>query len=228
LTCRYGECKVGVVYEATQDKNGKDRQVLARAYVATLENAEAFGPLLGTLAHQQGQHRCRDLVVLADGAVWIWQIAAKQFTGATQIVDFFHACQHLRAMADARFGAESEEGHAWQQARRADLLADRVESVLLEMKAWQPRSEAKRKLRQTEYNYFYTNAARMRYKTFAQKGYHIGSGVVEASCKQIATQRMKLAGMHWRQETAEAILTLRAAQLSTQPPDLKAFCGMAN
>lgn len=228
LTCRYGACKVGVVYEATQDKNGKDRQVLARAYVATLENAEAFGPLLGTLAPQQGQHRCRDLVVLADGAVWIGQIAAKQFTGATQIVDFFHACQHLRAMADARFGAESVEGHAWQQARRADLLADRVESVLLEMKAWQPRSEAKRKLRQTEYNYFYTNAARMRYKTFAQKGYHIGSGVVEASCKQIATQRMKLAGMHWRQETAEAILTLRAAQLSTQPPDLKAFCGMAN
>jgi hypothetical protein len=228
LTCRYGECKVGVVYEAAQDKNGKDRQVLARAYVATLENAEAFGPLLGTLAHQQGQHRCRDLVVLADGAVWIWQIAAKQFTGATQIVDFFHACQHLTAVADARFGAGSAEGLAWQKARRADLLADRVESVLLEIKAWQPRSEAKRKLRQTEYNYFYTNAARMRYKTFAEKGYHIGSGVVEASCKQIATQRMKLAGMHWRQETAEAILTLRAAQLSTQPPDLKAFCGMAN
>ena len=228
LQCRYGECKVGVIYEPAQDKVGKDTQVLARAYVATLQNAEAFGPLLGTAAHQQGHHRCRDVVVLADGAAWIWQIAAKQFTGATQIVDFFHACQHLTSVADARFGAGSAESLAWQKARRADLLADKLENVLLEIKVWQPRPEVKRKVRQTEYNYFHSNAARMRYKTFSEKGYHIGSGVVEASCKQIATQRMKLAGMHWRQETAEAILTLRAAQLSSQPPDLKAFCGMAN
>lgn len=228
LTCRYGECKVGVVYEAAVDKNGKDSDVLARAYTATLENAETFGPLLGTLAHQQGHHRCRDVVLLADGAAWIWQIAAKQFPGATQIVDFFHASQHLATVAEARFGANSAEGTAWQKARREDLLNDRLETVLKEIKAWQPRCEAKRKVRQTEYGYFYTNAHRMRYKTFAEKGCHIGSGVVEASCKQIATQRMKLAGMHWRQETAEAILALRTAQLSTQPPDLRPYCVLPN
>jgi len=56
LTCRYGECKVGVVYEPETDKHGKDRQVVARTYLATMENAEAFGPLLGTLAHQEGHH----------------------------------------------------------------------------------------------------------------------------------------------------------------------------
>ncbi|KAG8526078.1 uncharacterized protein KY384_000070 [Bacidia gigantensis] len=153
---------VGVVYEPAQDKNGKDTQVLARAYVATLQNAQAFGPLLGTAAHQQGQPRCRDVVAIGDGAAWIWQIAAKQFTGATQIVDFFHACQHLTNVADARFGVGSAESQSWQKARRADLLCDKVENVLLEIKAWQPRSEGKRKLRQTEYTYFYSNAARMR------------------------------------------------------------------
>lgn len=228
LTCRYGECKIGIVYEAAQDKHGQDTQVVARAYTATLENAEAFGPLLGTLAHQQGHHRCRDVVLLADGAAWVWQIAAKQFTQATQIVDFFHACQHLTQVAEARFGANTPAAQDWQKARREDLLKDRLEQVLAEIKAWRPSSEAKRKLRQTEYAYFASNAPRMRYQTFQQQGYHIGSGVVEASCKQVVTQRMKLAGMHWRQETAEAILTLRAAQLSSQPPDLRACCAIPN
>lgn len=123
LQCRYGECKVGVVYEPAQNKDGQDTQVLARAYVATLQNAQAFGPLLGAAAHQQGQHRRRNIVLLADGAAWIWQIAARQFTGATQIVDFFHACQHLTNVADARFGAGSAESQSWQKARRRICLA---------------------------------------------------------------------------------------------------------
>jgi len=228
LTCRYGECKVGIVYEARQDKAGKDSHVLARAYTATLENAEAFGPLVGTLAHQQGHHRCRNVVVLADGAPWIWQIAAKQFSGATQIVDFFHACQHLAALAEARFGKERAAGQQWLKARQEDLRNNRLNHVLAEIRCWQPRSLAKRQLRRCTYLYFYHNAQRMQYKTFLEQGYHIGSGVVEASCKQVVTQRMKLAGMHWRQESAEAILTLRAAQLSTKPLDLKPYCAMPN
>jgi hypothetical protein len=172
--------------------------------------------------------RCQDVVVLADGAPWIWQIAGKQFTGATQIVDFFHACQHLAALAEARFGKASTEGQQWQKARQEDLRNNRLKNVLLEIRAWQPRSQTKRQLRHRTYLYFHHNAERMQYQTFLEKGYHIGSGVVEASCKQIVTQRMKLAGMHWRQESAEAIVALRAAQLSTQPRDLKPFCAMPN
>lgn len=228
LSCRYGECKVGVVYEPRIGKDGKDHQVVARTYTATLENAEAFGPMIGTLAHQEGHHLCRDVVVLADGAAWIWQIAAKQFQGATQIVDYFHACQHLSSVAEARYGVNSEGGKAWYKARCEDLLQDRLENVLKEISDWQPRSAVKRALRRTQYGYFVSNAERMRYQTFRDKGYHIGSGVVEAGCKQLATQRMKLAGTHWRQATAEAILTLRAAQLSTQPIDLRPYCAIPN
>ena len=226
LHCRFGECKVGVLYEPHQDPSGKDTKVAARAYTATLAPAEAFGPLLGTLAHQQGHHRCRDLVVLADGAPWIRQIAAKQFTGAVQIVDFFHASQHLALLAEARFGSDTEEAKAWLHARQDDLKNERLESVLTEILAWRARGEGKRQLRRTTYLYFVNNAHRMRYKTFLEKGYHIGSGVIEAGCKHLVTQRMKQAGMHWRQESAEAILTLRAAQLSTHPPDLRPHCAL--
>ena len=67
----------------------------------------------------------------------------------------------------------------------------------------------------------------MRYKTFLKAGYHIGSGVVEATCKHVVAQRLDQAGMHWGQETAEAIVALRATQLSTCPTDLRPYCVMS-
>ena len=227
LTCRYGECKVGVVYQTYQDAQGRDHKVRTRAYVSSFESVDTFGPLLGTLAHQQGQHRAKEVIVVADGAPWIWQVAAKQFTGAVQILDFFHACEHLAKVAEARFGKDTTEGHAWLRARKDDLKANRLSHVLREIRAWKPRSEAKRRLRATEYSYFHKNAERMRYQTYLERGYHIGSGVMEAGCKQNVTQRLKQAGMHWREETAEAIVTLRSAQLCTNPPNLRPHCAMA-
>lgn len=227
LSCRYGECKVGVVYEPLQDGQGRDKKVRTRAYVSTFENVETFGPLLGTLAHQNGHHLAKEVVVLADGAAWIWQVAAKQFTGAVQIIDFFHACEHLANVAESQFGKATEEGEAWLHARKEDLKQNRVNTVLDEIRAWKPRSQAKRKIRRDEYRYFYKNTERMRYKTFLERGYHIGSGVMEAGCKQNVTQRFKQSGMHWRQETAEAIVTLRSAQLSSRPPVLRTHCAMA-
>ncbi len=228
LNCRFGECKIGVVYQTLQDKTGKDCRVHQSDYVATLAGVETLEPLLATLAHQKGHHQARDVVVLGDGAVWIWQIAAKQFPGAVQIVDFYHACDHLSAYAEARFGKGSAEGQAWQKARQAELKSGQFNQVLGAIREWRPSNETKRKLRRDTYLYFYNNADRMRYQTYLEQGYHIGSGVVEASCKHIIGQRLDQAGMHWRVETAEAIARLRAAQLSSQPPDLTQHCTWPN
>jgi len=226
LSCRYGECKSGVVYEAFVDKDGKDSQVRTHAYVATLDKVERFAPLLGTLAHQSGHHRAKEVIVIGDGAAWIWQLAAKQFAGAVEIVDFFHAAQHLGEVAEARFGIGSTEGKAWLSSRLEELKTDRLDQVLSALRSWRPSSVAKRQLRQSTYAYFVSNAQRMRYQTFLEKGYHIGSGVVEATCKQVVGQRLDQAGMHWRQESAEAIVALRAAHLSSKPPDLRPHCRM--
>ena len=226
LRCRFGECKSGVVYEALQDKQGKDSRVRTRAYIATLGNAEAFAPLLGTLAHQHGHHRAKEVVVIGDGAAWIWQLAAKQFGGAVQIVDFFHAAQHLATVAEARFGKDSAQAKQWQSARQEELKTNGVNKVLSEIRAWRPTSPSKRQLRSSTLAYFSSNAQRMRYQSFLEKGYHIGSGVVEATCKHVVAQRLDQAGMHWRQESAEAIVALRAAQLCTHPPDLRPYCAL--
>jgi hypothetical protein len=235
LSCRYGECichvcvtQSGVVYEAFQDKGGKDSHVRTRAYVATLGKVEQFAPLLGTLAHQNGHHQAKEVIVIGDGAPWIWQLAAKQFAGAIQIVDFFHAAEHLGKVAEVRFGnqPDKDDSKAWLAARLAELKADQLDKVLDDLRAWRPTSESKKQLRQSTYAYFASNAERMRYKTFLDRGYHIGSGVVEATCKHVVAQRLDQAGMHWRQESAEAIVALRAAQLSTIPTDLTPYCTM--
>lgn len=227
LACRFGECKVGVVYEAYKGADGRDTRVRQSAYTATMRSVEEFGPLLGALAHQHGHHFAREVVVIGDGAPWIWQIAATQFGNAVQIVDFFHACQHLAEVADARFGQETAASKEWQRARQEELKNNRLSSVLSEIKAWRPSNAQKQNIRRSTYNYFANNERRMRYKTFLERGYHIGSGVVEASCKHVIAQRMDQAGMHWRVETADAIAALRAAQCATTPIDLRAYCKLA-
>jgi uncharacterized protein UPF0236 len=225
LSCRFGECKTGVVYEAHAGKQG-DERVRTHAYCATLADVHQFAPLLATLAQNSGYGFARERVVLGDGAPWIWQLAGKHFPQALQIVDFYHACAHLASVADARFGVGTEASRAWQKVRQEELRADGVRAVLGAIAGWKPKTQEMRRLRRREFGYFRSNIERMRYGTFLSKGYHIGSGVVEAACKHVVALRLDQAGMHWRQETAEAIVRVRAALRSTYPPDLSPYCAM--
>jgi Uncharacterised protein family (UPF0236) len=227
LTCRWAECKAGVIYQALSGPQG-DRGVDRRAYVATLAKAAPFGQALATVAHEQGMHWAKEVVVLGDGAAWIWQIAGSQFPEATQIVDFFHASEHLWAVAREWFGPESAAAKTWVAARQQELRQDDVAGVLAALRAWKPRKAERRKLRKETLHYFASNQERMRYGTFIQHGYHIGSGVVEATCKQVVGSRLDQAGMHWREASAEAVVTLRAALLSTDYLDLRPHCAAAH
>lgn len=227
LNCRYGECKTGVVYQTHQDKSGRDSRVKTRAYVATLEGVGTFEGLLGTLAHRCGHHAAKEVVVLGDGAPWLWLMFGRLFPGAIQILDFYHASEHLGKVAEAIYGKGSVLSQEWRQARQAELRQDRTGAVLKAIAAWKPKTREHFKLRRTEFRYVRQNAERMRYKTFLAAGCHIGSGVVEAACKQVIAARLDQVGMHWKPENAEAILTLRASQLSTQPTDLKPHLAMA-
>lgn len=226
LRCRFGECKTGVVYETSKDKQGRDRRVRLRAYTATLEDVTTFEPLLATLAHRCGHHAAKEVIVLGDGALWIWNMFGRQFPGAVQILDFYHACEHLAKVADAIHGKESDLSRQWQKAGQAQLKANGVADVVKSIAVWQPCTPEHREIQRIESAYFSDNAERMRYKTYLERGYQIGSGVVEATCKHVVHQRLDQAGMHWRSAAAEAIVTLRAAQLSTCPTDLRPHLAM--
>lgn len=226
LNCRYGECKTGVVYETATDKSGRDRRVLTHSYTATLEGVETFEGLLGTLAHRCGHHAAKEIVVLGDGALWIWFMFGRLFPGAIQILDFYHACEHLAKVADAIYGKDTDLSRQWQKARQNQLKENQVRAVVAAIAAWQPQNEVHLEIQRIESAYFTDNAERMRYQTYLEQGYHIGSGVVEASCKHVVAQRLDQAGMHWRPASAEAIVALRAAQLSTLPTNLKPHLAM--
>lgn len=223
LNCRFGECKTAVIYEAKRGPKG-DEGVLWRAYTASFSPSERFGPLVATLAHRAGHHFARELVFLADGLAYNWTIAAGQFPTAVQIVDFRHVAEHLYEVAHTFFGKGTAAVEPWVEARKEELLADRVAAVVTALGDLPARTQEQREVQVREQGFFTKNAARMRYGTFLKKGYHIASGVMESSCKQVVHQRLDQAGMHWRPETAEAFVALRAAALSSSPPDLKPYC----
>jgi hypothetical protein len=228
LNCRFGECKTGIVYETYVDKQtGRDSRVSTRSYVATTKDVEAFEPLLGLLAHRAGHHAAKEIVLLGDGAIWIWYMFARLFPGAIQILDFYHACDHIALVAEAMFGKGTDAGKKWQNERQAELKDNGVSLVIAAITAWMPRTDAGQEIKRTQAKYFTDNAERMRYKTYLEKGYHIGSGVIESSCKHIVVQRLDQAGMHWRQAIADAILALRANKRCTSPVDLKPYLAMA-
>ena len=110
LTCRYDECKTGVVYEAAADTTGRDTRVRTRAYTATLQGVGTFERLPGTLVHRCGYHAAREVVTLGDGALWIGNMFGRLFPGSIQILDFYHACDHLVHVAEAMYGKDIEAG----------------------------------------------------------------------------------------------------------------------
>jgi hypothetical protein len=226
LVCRWGECKVAVVYAARPGKPQADGPpgdagVAYRAFAGTLGDVTAFRPLVAQLLARCRVPQAAEVVLLGDGAHWIWHLGADLLPQAVQILDYWHMTQHLYTVAQARFGRDEAAVKEWVHTCQAALDRDDVAAVLRSIGNWEPQSATGQEVRAREYEFFARNAVRMQYRTFRAQGYHVGSGVMEASCRQVVAQRLHEAGMHWREETADAIVGLRAALLSSARPDLR-------
>jgi hypothetical protein len=222
LVCRYGEAKLGIVFQ-TGSQDGLDTGVVRRGCVGTMGELREFRPLVLELGRQWRLREARELIVLGDGAVWIWLLAGAYYAHAVQILDFWHMTDHLWKVAHARFGKGTEAGKAWVQAAQWDLKRDLTASFLQGLRDWAPTTEAAQEVQRVELAYFEENAPRMKYGTYLAKGYMIGSGVMESACRQVVTQRLDQAGMHWRKETAGAVLAIRAHLRSTGAPPLAQY-----
>ena len=148
--------------------------------------------------------------MLGDGAKWIWNLADEHFPDAVQIVDRFHAKQHLSNVATSIYGAGSEPGALWARARHDELDAGDLDAVLTALRMHAPHDDAARKC----VDYVDRNRARMAYPAFRAAGLCTSTGVVEAGCKVAIGTRCKRAGMHWTVAGADAIIALRCCQLS--------------
>jgi hypothetical protein len=212
---RTREAKLACLFTqiSTDDDGWPARDPGSSSYLATFEPAGRFGQLMHAEALRRGTEHIRQTVILGDGAAWIWNLANELLPAATQIVDLYHAREHVHDLAT--LAARLLRGHRddWLAARLKELDKGNIAALLA----------AGRNLhftgclageRDRQLGYFETNAHRMRYAHFRNLGMFVGSGVVEAGCKSVIGQRLKLSGMRWNIPGATGILTLRCQEAS--------------
>jgi len=211
----FKEAKVGEVYQRSAT-GGVERIT----YYATMADSKAFGRRLHTVAQAEGCDYSQSRAVLGDGAEWIWQEGAKHFPQSVEIVDLFHVLQYLWGVARAWWG-EGAAAKGWVDTQKKRLLANEAAAVIEAVAAWEPADSEGAELKRKTVNYLQGQAARMQYQSDQEQGFHLGSGVAEAACKQVVQTRLKGAGMRWSRAGAEAMLHLRGAVCSSEVIDFR-------
>src|ERR1017187_4087852 len=211
------EVKLGCVFtQTTWDKQGYPiRAPDSTTYTGAVETADEFGRRLYREAWKRGWSRAQKQVVMGDGAEWIWNLVAEHFPEAVQIVDLYHARQHLWELARRLYPNDGEKQKAWMKLHQKRLLdRGRIEKLVGALRAIRSRNpEVTDKIR-AEADYFERNAERMRYPKFRRQHLFVGSGVIAAGCKTVVASRLKRSGMFWTVRGANAILALRCSYLN--------------
>ena len=183
--------------------------IIERGFVATRGGIDALREQLHAEALRRGLGQAAGALVIADGALWIWRLADDRFPEARQRLDFYHAVQHLAAVGKVIFGQDTIKIKAWLKPLIRQLknesaikVIDQLEEVLIGLPLG-PASETVRK----EINYLRQHQERMDYRTGRRRGEPIGSGAVEATCRQ-SQCRFKRPGQFWSQKGDEALLCL--------------------
>lgn len=210
------EARLGCVFTQTKiDDNGKPmRDGDSTTYAGAIESAENFGPRIYTEAVRRGVRDAKEVAVLGDGAPWIWTIADLHFHGATQILDLYHALEHVSAVARSVFRVMDKKAKKSVDRWIEQVKSGDIKALLRSLNRLHPQSEEQRLSLVREIEYFKKNRERMRYDEFRKRGLFTGSGVVEAGCKTVMGQRLKQSGMRWTVRGANAIIALRCCQMS--------------
>jgi hypothetical protein len=211
------EIKLACLFTQTAlDGEGRPvRDPGSSTYLATFEPAARFAQLTDAEARRRGAEHIRQLVVLGDGAVWIWNIADERFPAATQIVDLYHAREHVHELANLATRLLRKSHPDWLAERLTELDAGDIPALLTAGHALNFTGSLARD-RDRQLSYFQVNAHRMRYAHFRQLGMFVGSGAVEAGCKAVIGQRLKLSGMRWSVPGATGIAALRCQEASNR------------
>ena len=216
---RWHEVKVGSVSKDYPYQNEttvlKTRSKSLRS-ITFQEQAADFGRHLSDLATQTGIYQnaakldTEAVVVIGDGAAWIWNLADEHFPDATEIVDYMHAKTHPYDLAKQAFGEENTQAvENWVNTTEIPLYNGETLQVNAQIRALIQENPAIVDVVERETRYFQKHSHRMQYRTLNENGYPIGSGVIESACKHVVAERCKLAGMRWKKEGLNAILFWR-------------------
>lgn len=180
-------------------------EILHKILQAQITDSEAFRSIFTEVYRQARGERAAEVIVLADGARWIWSMVEELLPHAVQILDFSHAKAYLWDAAKIIYGEGSAFVVPWVKEREALLLDDKVSQVITHLHAFLDLRPSLAPI----LHYFEQNQARMHYGTYRQQGYFIGSGAVESAGKQLAAGRIKGPGMRWNVTEVNALLKLR-------------------
>lgn len=219
------EVKIGAWYQARgmPPKKPDDKWTIKAhdiRYYTDICPAEDFGDLFWASGVAHGAEDAAELIILGDGAKWIWELVDLHFPDAIQIIDWFHACEYLMPVAKQAFDDKTKQQQWLKQVRDA-LWHGELETVITAcQKHVQPDLTAKDDAAQQAVTYYTNNRLRMNYADYRKQGYQIGSGTIESAVKQIAVQRLKVSGARWNLDSARDVAKARAAYLSDQWDDL--------
>jgi len=210
------EVKLGCNFtQTTWDQEGYAiRDPDSTTYTGAIETSAEFGKRIYLEAWNCGWSRAEKKVVMGDGAEWIWNIAAEHFPDAIQIVDLFHARQHLWDLARLLYPGDDARQQQWILRHQPKLDNGKIEKLVRFLRSLDASSPELAKNIRKEANYFEKNAARMRYPEFRRQHLFVGSGVIEAGCKTVIGSRLKQSGMFWTVRGANAIIALRCCHLN--------------
>ena len=206
------DAKLGCVFtQTTWDEEGYPiRDPDSTTYTGAIETAEEFGKRIYLEAWKRGWSRAEKKVVMGDGAEWIWNLAAQYFPGAVQIVDLYHARQHLWELARKLHPNDEVNQNIWMKTHQRRLLDQgKIEKLVGALRSLHSANPEVAEMIRIEAGYFEKNAERMRYPEFRRQHLFVGSGVIEAGCKTVIGSRLKQSGMFWTVRGANTILALR-------------------
>jgi len=211
---KWKEAKLGRIFS---DKNhieeiNKNRGLICQSnYVAHLGSHKEF---LDKLEYYL--EPLKELIIIADGAKWIWNWADLFYENAVQILDFFHAKEHLCEFA-LEFFTDEQQRSKWIDEMAELLSDDKIENVISELKQLPLSMKKTANTKKDQLiNYYETNKKRMYYKTFRDKGYLIGSGPIESAHRHVMQQRLKLSGQRWTLNGFQQVTNLRVAHKSNE------------
>jgi len=207
------EVKLAAIFtQTTTDEEGYPiRDPQSTTYLSSFVGSGDFGVRVRQAALHRGVAQASTVIYLGDGAAWVWEIARTCFPQAVQILDYYHASQHVVALAKAVY-ADAVTANNWAIRWQSLLYDSELDTLLTEVHAVTGATPSE--AAQGELDYLQHNRTRMDYRRYRQEGWFIGSGVVEAGCKRVIGQRLKQSGMFWSEPGATAVASLRCALLS--------------
>jgi len=182
--------------------------ITERSYVATRGGIEPLMQQLYYEARVRGLSQAQRVLVIADGAVWIWNLAQDRFKEAIQRLDLFHADTYLWAVANELHGPGTPEARGWVKPLLRQIRNDEVANVITQLEDLKPRlSAAQAQTADKTIAYYKNNQQRMKYKEARKRKEPVGSGAIESTCRQLQC-RMKRCGQFWSTRGDEALLGL--------------------